>query len=323
MRGKGNSRARGQAVIPRTSRRVDRLRRRSRSVDLKRLLAAAARFAKPGAVVAGLLLAVIGYNSLAGSRLFALEKVEVLGASDSLKPEVREAVARAVGQRGLLDLDLAALKEKVEAVPRVRTARVARVLPDKILVHVEERQPLVPVRRDSASIVWLDADGVELGEITGSKTAERDVPPVAKGFSEDAHSPVDQATNRERIEIYKQLMRELSEGSEPKWSLLDQIDLEHTPEVSLQLARPPVMIRVGSRDFRNRFETALKILDAIKRGDSEMLRRYKLDDPIRVIENAGRIHFIDAARPDRIVINFYAPGAEKPNQPPRKKRTGG
>lgn len=310
-------------MIPRTSRRVDRLRRRSRTIDLRRLVAVAGGFAKPGAVVAVLLLGVVGYNSLAGSRLFALGEVEVLGASESLKPEVEDAVRRAVARSGLLDLDLTALKRKVEAVPRVRTAWVARVLPNRIRVLLEERQPLVPVRRDSASVVWLDAEGVELGEITGFKAAERDIPPVAKGFSEDAQSPGDQAANRERIEIYKQLRSELSEGSEPKWGLLDQIDLEHVPHVNLQLARPPVMIRVGSRDFRNRLETALKVLDAIKRGDSELLRRYKLDDPDRLIENAGRIYVVNVARPDRIAIEFSAPAAEKPKQAPSKKQAGG
>lgn len=319
VRRKVDSRKRGQVVVPRSSRRVDRIRHRSRGIGLPELLALARRFAKPAAMLGGLLVAVIGYNVLAGSRLFELGKVEVLGVSDSLRPEVEQVVTRTIGQAGLLDVDLAALKQKVESLSRVRTAWVARVLPDKIRVGVAERQPLVPVRHKSDSVVWLDAEGVELGEMTSFKAGEKDIPPVAKGFSEDDRSPIDQAANRERIALYKQIQRELSEGRDPKWNLLDQIDLEYAPDVNLHLARPPVMVRVGSRDFRNRFETALKILDAVKRGDSELLRRYRLDDPERLIENAGRINFIDVARPDRVVINFSTPGTEKPKQAPKKK----
>jgi cell division septal protein FtsQ len=277
----------------------------------------ARRFAKPAAVVGGVLLVVVGYNVLAGSTLFKLAKVEVHGAGDSLGHEVEQTVARAIGQASLIDTDLVTLRQKVEAISRVRTARVARVLPDKIRVTVGERQPLVPVRRKADSVVWLDAEGVELGEITSIKSGEKEIPPVAKGFAEDTRSPIDQAANRERITLYRQIQRELSEGRDPKWNLLDQIDLEYAPDVNLHLARPVVVVRVGSRDFRNRFETALKILDAVRRGDTEMLRRYRLDDPERLIENAGKINFIDVARPDRVVINFSTPGTERAKQAPK------
>jgi len=78
--------------------------------------------------------------------------------------------------------------------------------------------------------------------------------------------------------------------------------------------RPPVLIHVGSREFRNRTETALKILDAVRRGDSEMLSRLRVQDSETLLHNANRITFIDAARSDRVVLNFAAEPAKDSRQ---------
>ena len=61
---------------------------------------------------------------------------------------------------------------------------------------------------------------------------------------------------------------------------------------------------VGSKDFRNRFETAVKVIGAIRRGDAELLGRFRIQDPERLISNADNIDFIDTSRSDRIVLNF-------------------
>ena len=68
----------------------------------------------------------------------------------------------------------------------------------------------------------------------------------------------------------------------------------------------------------------------VKRGDADLLSRFRVQDAERLIENANRISFIDAAREDRIVLSFSTPGTEKtvrqenrpeakkPNTPPKK-----
>jgi hypothetical protein len=53
-------------------------------------------------------------------------------------------------------------------------------------------------------------------------------------------------------------------------------------------------------------------LQAIKQGDAELLTRYRMQDVERVIQNADSIKFLDATRPERVVVNFATPGAEKP-----------
>jgi hypothetical protein len=68
---------------------------------------------------------------------------------------------------------------------------------------------------------------------------------------------------------------------------------------------------VGDADFRKRLEKALAVLAAATGGDAERLIRLGVSEAERLIENASGIHFIDAARGDRIVVNFATPGAQR------------
>lgn len=309
--------SRAQVVTPRGSRRVQRRGpRQSALLSVRKALRAAWAFATPAALLAALVLVIVGYNVMASSRMFQLRRVTVSDASAPLRADVEQAVRRAVGQNRLLDVDLAVLRQKVEAVPRVRAATVARVLPDGIFVRVAERQPAVLVRRDSESLIWLDEDAIEMGDFTDvnldPKTGEaREIPPVAKGFAEGNRTQSAMAEDRERIAVFKQIEREFREGPNPLWNLIDQIDLTFTRDVNLRLAHPPVMVHVGSTDFRKRFEKALQVLRAIKQGDSELPGRFRVQDIERLIQNADNINFIDAARSERIVVNFATPGAQK------------
>jgi hypothetical protein len=232
---------------------------------------------------------------------------------------------RTIGQTRLMDIDLSALRQKIEAMPRVRGASVARLLPDGVFVKVVERQPAVLVRRESEALVWLDEEAVEVGEFSdvkpkGKPGAAAEIPPIAKGFAEGNRSQGAIAEDRERIAIYKQMEREFSEEPNPVWHLIDQIDLTFPKSVSLRLASPPVQIHIGSTDFRKRFEKALQVLLAVKRGDSELPSRYRVADIDRLIRNADNISFINAASSERIVVNIATPGAQKTfRQEPKKK----
>ncbi|MFY9556013.1 MAG: FtsQ-type POTRA domain-containing protein [Blastocatellia bacterium] len=332
---KNEPRVRTQVVTPRGSRRIDRTRSRHRSaVDVGKVFRNAAAFARPAAVLAALVLMVLGYNALANSRLFLLNRVMVSDAGSGLQAEIEHIVRRAVGQTGLMDVDLTMLRQKIEAMPRVRGASVARVLPDRIFVRVVERQPAVLVRRESEGLVWLDEDAVEVGEFSDVKSSgssskpgvSAEIPPIAKGFAEGNRSQSAIAEDRERIAVYKQIEREFSEGPNNLWSLVDQIDLTFTKDVNMRLARPPVLIHIGSTDFRKRFEKALQVLQAVKQGDSELPSRFRVKDIDRLIQNADNISFIDAAYSERIVVNIATPGAQKtvrqeskPDRSPKKK----
>jgi len=271
-------------------------------------------------------LVILGYNALAGSKLFLLHRVTISDAGTALQADIEQMIRRTVGQTKLMDVDISALRQKIEAMPRVRGASVARVLPDGIFVRVVERQPAVLVRREAEALVWLDEDAVEVGEFSDVKLhgasskpgTASEVPPIAKGFAEGNRSQSSIAEDRERIVIYKQIEREFSEGPNPLWNLIDQIDLTFTKDVNMRLAHPPVLIHIGSTDFRKRFERALQVLQAVKQGDSELPSRFRVQDIDRLIQNANNISFIDAARGDRIVVNIATPGAKAVRQEKNK-----
>jgi POTRA domain-containing FtsQ-type protein len=326
---KGESRGRTQVVTPRSKRRAHARPRKTSAINVGEIFKYAATFAKPAAALVGVVLLIVGYNALAGSGLFELRRVEINTVETGLRAEVEQMVRRGVGSSKLLDIDLASIKQRLELIGQVREVTVARVLPDTISVQIAERRPAVLVRRKTA-IVWLDEEGVELGEtsdVTAGKNAE--IPPIAKGFSEGGRTAATIAEDRERITLYKQIESELGAEPNPVWDLIDEIDLAYPKNVNMRLANPPVTVVVGSKDFRNRFDTALKVLGAIRRGDGELLSRFRVQDPERLIQNADNIDFIDTSRADRIVLNFSTPMTEKSapqekqpsNAPGEKKAT--
>ena len=61
-------------------------------------------------------------------------------------------------------LDATAARRRIEALPWIETARIARVLPDRVEVVVVERRP-VAVWHDGARHVLVDATGRELAQV--------------------------------------------------------------------------------------------------------------------------------------------------------------
>jgi hypothetical protein len=320
---KSEPRTRAQVVTPRTSRKINRTRSRKSkagAANIGNAFKSAATLAKPAALLAVVVVMIVAYQALANSHLFEVRAIEVSNAGPALAQDVEQVVQRAVGKTKLLGVDLGAIRQKVEQLPRVSRATVSRVLPDSIHVRVEERKPTVLVRRESGALVWFDADAVEMGEFSDLKGGEgHEIPPIAKGFSEDTRSQAAISENRERIALYKQIEREFNEAPNPVWNLVDEIDLTFTKDVNLRMAKPAVTVHIGSKDFRSRFEMALQILGAIQRGDGELLSRFRVANVERLIENSDHINFIDAARPDRIVLNFATPGTQYAVRQEQKK----
>src|SRR5262249_7164722 len=206
---KNEPRARNQVVTPRSTRRLDRTRLRRRStIDFGKIISAAATFARPGALLVALALLIFGYNVLASSKLFQLHRVTIADAEPSVQSEIEQLIRRSVGQTTMMEVDLSALRQKIEAMPRIRSASVGRVLPDGVFVRVVQRQPAVLVRRESEVLTWLDEDGFEVGEFSDLKISSAsnanisaEVPPIAKGFAEGNRSQAAIAEDRERIAL--------------------------------------------------------------------------------------------------------------------------
>lgn len=115
-------------------------------------------FVLAGLIVAGIAVWVIFFSSF-----LALKDVEVEGVAQISADEVVNA-ARVPLERPLARVDLEAIRARVENLPAVRRAEVARCWPTAVCIRVEERQPAAVVERDDQ--LWaLSADGMLYREI--------------------------------------------------------------------------------------------------------------------------------------------------------------
>jgi cell division protein FtsQ len=121
-----------------------------------------------GWAVAAIALAV-GVAYLIRTPLFGLSDVRVEGTRAAARAEVLEASQVRIGEP-YLGLDLAAIRARVAALPRVAAVRVARDYPSSLRITVTERTAVATV--STGSVYWLvAADGTVL-DAAGRRPAE-------------------------------------------------------------------------------------------------------------------------------------------------------
>ena len=114
------------------------------------------RFAPSGrsfAIGAVLVLLAGGLYALAReTSMFAVRAVEVVGASPALAAEVR-AELRSFDGRSLVSLSGAAVEQRVDGLPAVRSSVVDRAFPHTLRIRVLPELPVAVLRRGAES--WL------------------------------------------------------------------------------------------------------------------------------------------------------------------------
>lgn len=107
-----------------------------------------------------LLAAVVGLYALAlKSSLFAIEKVQIKGATPALSREINTAVEPFRG-RSLVGLNKARVERAILAIPEVRTAQVDRAFPNTLRVFVAREHPVAVLRRGHDAWVIAASDKV-------------------------------------------------------------------------------------------------------------------------------------------------------------------
>ena len=115
---------------------------------------------------------------------FRLKKVHVEGAS----PIATADIVRAAGvwaDEPLVGLDLADVRRRVESVGWVKQARVVRLLPDTLVVAVDERKQLAVWQHDGRTVV-IDDHGEVIPEADPSRFASL---PLVVGEGADQAAP--------------------------------------------------------------------------------------------------------------------------------------
>jgi cell division protein FtsQ len=104
-----------------------------------------------------LVAAVLGaYWGARESSVFAVERVEIVGAPPSVARQVKALTAATVGT-SLLEVDAQRLEDRLRALPSIAGASVDRAFPHSLVVKVAAERPVAVVRRGSRS--WLATGG--------------------------------------------------------------------------------------------------------------------------------------------------------------------
>lgn len=98
-----------------------------------------------------------GADAQAADLGFKVAHVHLQGASPYAQPEIMEAIPVRVGQP-ILGLDLHAVRADVEGSGWVKSAKVARLLPDTVLITVEEKGHMAVWQR-AGRLYVIDARG--------------------------------------------------------------------------------------------------------------------------------------------------------------------
>jgi cell division protein FtsQ len=223
---------------------------------LRLLLGYIPLFLKIAAAITMGLLLFAGYKAAASARFFRLRSVEVQGTARASVDAVQAIVRRDVAATGVWQADLKEINAHLQQLAWVRTAIVTRVLPDGVRVRIAERIPRAVVRLSSGRFVWVDDDGVLLGEMQPTD----EMPPFfLRGWNED-DSESARGENRERVRKYQELRRLWDGGLSDRVSEVNLIDLR---DVRAQLAGDDsqIEVRLGSQDLGKRLKQALEVLD--------------------------------------------------------------
>lgn len=94
---------------------------------------------------------------------FRIDEVHLQGASKAAQGEVLAAAAIPLGAP-ILTLDLAAIRQRVEKVGWVNRARVVRLLPDTLVIAIDER-PLMAVWEHAGRAVVVAVNGAVVSQV--------------------------------------------------------------------------------------------------------------------------------------------------------------
>jgi len=216
-------------------------------------------------VVLGVLVLVtlvVGYRLASSASLFQVHSIDVTGTSRTSAEEIAAMTRRAAMRSGVWRADLTAISNELGHLPGVRRAVVTRVLPDGLRVRVTERVPIAVVRTAAGHFVWVDEEGVMLGEM---KPDDRMPAFFIRGWSEEGTDDA-RKENIERVKKYQELAREWeSAGLSERVSEVTLIDVR---DVRAQLAGADsqIEVRLGSQDAGKRLKVALEALDMYKQS---------------------------------------------------------
>ena len=204
------------------------------------------------------LLALAGFSALVfGTRWFLLHssrfniaKTDVTKTEHASYAELKRIADRARG-RNIFTLDLAKLQTDLEKVRWVKSAAVRRVLPDRLMVGIEERGPqglaLVHGR-----VSLIDADGAAIDLYTGGR--EFGTFPIFTGLDDIRASRA-----HDQVARGFEFVRFLEATHPGLLSEISEIDLSRDDRIGLTLNGGGPTVRVHPTDYASNLDRWLEM----------------------------------------------------------------
>lgn len=195
-------------------------------------------------------------HSAEGSANFRLAAIQCEGLTH-LDGQAIESLVRSHVPANLLLADLEEVRGLLESQAWVKQAAVRRKLPDRLILHVLERQPAAVATVDGELYV-VDAEGVVLDQ-HGSRFQFIDRP-IVKGLQNVARENARQE-NALRMQVYLRVVEELEAYRES----ISEIDVENPNRVAVIPGEDPVHVYLGAGEFLARYETFISQLGLYER----------------------------------------------------------
>ncbi|HKP35328.1 MAG TPA: FtsQ-type POTRA domain-containing protein [Pyrinomonadaceae bacterium] len=242
----------------------------ARSFSLGKIFSYVPTALKVVLAVLTLITMFVGYRVASSASMFQVRNVEVVGTARTSSEEIEGLVRRAASRTGVWRADLSTISAELGRLPGVRRAVVTRVLPDRLRVRVIERVPVAVVRNAAGHFVWVDEDGVVLGEM---KASDQMPPFFIRGWNEDGTTEAGKE-NVERVQKYLEAVREWQAiGLAERVSEINLIDV-HDVRAQLADKDSDIEVRLGGQDLGRRLKTALDVLDEYKQTPRGALITY-------------------------------------------------
>lgn len=236
-------------------------------------------------ILAGLSITLlIGYLVALSTPFFRLEDVNFQGNKQVSQVELLQK-GGLEDKLNILSLNLGEVKKKMEGIPWVKSVQLRRELPNKLLVLVQERQPLSLVLVNGG-LYFLDREGLPF-----KKVEQRDgfTLPVLTGLQKGDWQENGRLTPKVLQEI-SLLTGLLAQGRDPLYpDKLSEIHYDPECGYSLYTLDYGIRITLGHEDFQTKMARLEKVwLSLQKRQDLFNLRGISLQYGQRIIVHGLR-----------------------------------
>jgi cell division protein FtsQ len=187
-------------------------------------------------------------TAVRGHPYFAVREV-VVGPKRRLPASEVRAVAGIAAGMSIWDVDLRAMEERLVHHPWIRTARVGRHLPHRVVIEVREERPLAIVATGDRALYYVGAHGRLFARVGDGDALDF---PYLTGLSEDdlvGRTGFGPRAVRRALNLLR-----LVERRPAGLGAVSEVHIDRRRGLTLHPTRPAVPIELGWNDFDRKLE---------------------------------------------------------------------